>query len=132
MTNNSKSQNFYIHLISDSTGETLSSILRSVMSQFENVAITIKTWSLIRTKGQMERVAKDIAKNPGIILHTIIDHNLQVILKKTCNELKLPCISALSRFTKEFANFFNIEPKEFLRLNQRLNEYRNFDFYCYS
>ena len=42
-----------IHLISDSTGETLSSVARAVLSQFEGVESNDFIWPLIRTKPQL-------------------------------------------------------------------------------
>ena len=44
-----------LHLISDSTGETLGSIARAVLSQFENVETNDFVWSLTRTKTQLDK-----------------------------------------------------------------------------
>ena len=49
-----------IHLISDSTGETLSSVSRAVLSQFEGVESNDFIWPLIRTKSQIEKVVDSI------------------------------------------------------------------------
>ena len=65
-----------LHLISDSTGETLSSVARAVLSQFEKVESNDFIWSLIRTKPQLDRVLEAIAKKPGIVLYTIMHDDL--------------------------------------------------------
>ena len=84
-----------LHLISDSTGETLSSVARAVLSQFEKVESNDFIWSLIRTKPQLERVLDAISKNPGIVLYTIMQDELVEDLRKKCFELQLPCIPVL-------------------------------------
>lgn len=102
---------YHIHLVSDSTGETVSSIIRSVMSQFEKVKTEEHTWSLVRTKGQMDRVLEGIEKNPGIVLYTIIDEALQDTLMRHCNQLRVPCVPVLARVTREISAFFGVEAK---------------------
>ena len=49
-----------LHLVSDATGETLNSIARATVSQFEHVAIAYHRWSLIRTRFQLHRVLEGI------------------------------------------------------------------------
>ena len=94
-----------LHLISDSTGETLSSVARAVLSQFEKVESNDFIWSLIRTKPQLERVLDAISKNPGIVLYTIMQDELVEDLRKKCFELQLPCIPVLSHVIAEFSNY---------------------------
>lgn len=101
----------HIHLISDSTGETVSSISRSVMSQFEAVEAEEHIWSLIRTKGQVERVIEGIKESPGIVMYTILDNKLQEILHESCRKLKLPCIPVLARVTREVSSYIGVEAK---------------------
>jgi regulator of PEP synthase PpsR (kinase-PPPase family) len=97
-----------LHLISDSTGETLSSVARAVLSQFEGVESNDFIWPLIRTKHQIENVVASIAKNPGIVLYTILHDDLIESLKRQCYELKLPCIPVLSHIIGEFSNYLGM------------------------
>ncbi len=94
-----------LHLISDSTGETLSSVARAVLSQFEKVESNDFIWSLVRTKSQLEKVLESIAKQPGIVLYTIMQDNLIEDLRKECFRLQLPCIPVLSHIIAEFSNY---------------------------
>jgi regulator of PEP synthase PpsR (kinase-PPPase family) len=94
-----------LHLISDSTGETLSSVARAVLSQFEKVESNDFIWSLIRTKPQLDRVLEAIAKKPGIVLYTIMHDDLVEDLRKECYKLQLPCIPVLSHIIAEFSNY---------------------------
>ncbi len=95
----------HIHLVSDSTGETVSSIMRSAMSQFDNVKIQEHMWSLVRTKGQMERVMEGIQSQPGMVLYTIIDPDLQQILREGCRKMRMPCVPVLADTIRELSRF---------------------------
>jgi len=100
-----------IHMVSDSTGETVNSVMRSVMSQFDKVDVVEHNWSLVRTIGQMERVLDEISKDPGPVLFTIIDRDMQAALIKRCRKLHLPCIPVLQRVTRDLSNYFGVEAK---------------------
>lgn len=100
---------FNLHLVSDSTGETVSSVARSVISQFEDLDAVEHVWSLVRTKGQMERVIEGIREKPGVVMYTIIDENLQEILYNSCRKMKLPCISVLSRVIREISVYLGVK-----------------------
>ncbi len=97
-----------IHLISDSTGETLSSVARAVLSQFEGVESNDFIWPLIRTKPQLEKVMDSIAKAPGIVMYTILHDELIESLKRQCYEMKIPCIPVLSHIIGEFSNYLGM------------------------
>ncbi|MFT6332495.1 MAG: regulator of PEP synthase PpsR (kinase-PPPase family) [Lentimonas sp.] len=97
-----------LHLISDSTGETLSSVSRAVLAQFENVESNDFIWSLIRTKSQIEKVKASISENPGIVLYTILEDDLIQDLKNYCFNLKVPCIPVLSQIVSEFSNYLGL------------------------
>ena len=95
-----------IHLVSDSTGETLGSICRAVMSQFNDIEIIEKMWSLVRTESKMLKIIEEIKEQKGIVLYTILDENLLKILKKECKKHNISIISALGTVTEEFSKHF--------------------------
>ena len=98
-----------LHLVSDSTGETLSSVSRAALAQFEDVDSKDFIWPLIRTKTQIERVKESITKNPGIVLYTILEDDLIENLKNHCHQLQIPCIPVLSRIISEFSNYLGLD-----------------------
>jgi regulator of PEP synthase PpsR (kinase-PPPase family) len=51
---------FNLHLVSDSTGETVCSVARATLVQFEGIEAKEFVWSLIRTPGQIEKITKII------------------------------------------------------------------------
>ncbi len=97
-----------IHLVSDSTGETLSSVVRAVLSQFNGVESNEFIWPLVRTKPQLERVMESVAKDPGIVMYTILHDDLVQTLRRECFDLKVPCIPVLSHIIGEFSNYLGM------------------------
>ena len=69
---------FHVHLVSDSTGETLNAMARAVCARFNNVLPIEHIYSLVRSQKQLERTLGEIAEAPGVVLHTIVDPALRV------------------------------------------------------
>lgn len=86
---------FHIHLVSDSTGETLNAMARAVCARFENVLPIEHIYALVRSQRQLDRALGDIEEAPGIVLHTIVDDKLRQALEEGCRRLDMPCIPAL-------------------------------------
>ncbi len=98
-----------LHLISDSTGETLSSVARAVLSQFENIESKDFIWPLIRTKQQIEKIKESITQNPGIVMYTILQSEIIDSLKLHCKQLQIPCVSVLSHIISTFSNYLEMD-----------------------
>jgi len=102
-------RNFHLHLVSDSTGETVSSVSRAALAQFEEVEPEEHVWSLVRTKGQMEKVIAGIGAHPGVVMYTLVDPQLRDMLKLECVRRSLPCISILASVVSELSTYFGQE-----------------------
>ena len=84
-----------LHLVSDATGETLNSIARATVAQFEHVSVLYHRWSLIRTRFQLHRVLEGVEAEPGPVLSTVIDKALRDDLETTCVRLGVPVVNVL-------------------------------------
>lgn len=111
-----------IHLVSDSTGETLSSVARAVLSQFENVESKDFIWPLIRTNTQIHKIKDAITKNPGIVMYTILQDDIIDDLKQHCASLQIPCISVLSSVISTFSNYLNMNISNVIGRQHSLDE----------
>src|SRR3977135_3211906 len=77
---------FHLHLVSDSTGETLITVARAVAAQYANVSPVEHVYPLVRTPKQLERVLVEIEENPGIVLFTLLDDELITSLEAKCRD----------------------------------------------
>jgi len=87
---------FHLHLVSDSTGETLITVARAAAAQYEGVSAIEHVYPLVRSSTQLERVISEIEAAPGIVLYTLVESELSVRLEEACRETSSPALSVLS------------------------------------
>jgi len=96
---------FHVHLVSDSTGETLNALARAACARFTNVLPIEHIYALVRSARQLDRALEEIANAPGVVLHTIIDPALRGALEGGCQKLEMPCIPALDPLVSALSRY---------------------------
>ncbi len=86
---------FNVHLVSDSTGETLNAVMRAACAQFDNVQPLEHNYYLVRAERQLDRVLREIAAAPGVVWFTISDPDLRWRLESFCKENGVPILPVL-------------------------------------
>ncbi len=89
----------HLHLLSDSTGETLENIAKAALAQFDGVDTVRHFWPMVRSETHMDRVMSDIAQNPGLVVYTILNIDHRARLETHCRALNLPMVAALDPIT---------------------------------
>lgn len=89
----------HLHLLSDSTGETLEMIAKAALAQFEDAEVSRHFWPMVRSQQHMDRVLEDIAAHPGLVLYTLVSADLRARLEERCRALGLPSVAALDAVT---------------------------------
>ncbi|WDI32756.1 kinase/pyrophosphorylase [Hyphococcus flavus] len=100
---------FHVHLVSDSTGETLNAMLKATASQFAAAKPLEHIYALIRSRSQMEKTLAEIEASPGLVLYTILNPELRRLLEIRCSELQTPAISVLDPLLHAFTDFLGLE-----------------------
>lgn len=100
---------FHVHLVSDSTGETLNAVFKAVTSQFAAAYAFEHIYALIRSRTQMERVLADIETAPGLVLYTVVNPELRRLLEARCSELQTPAISVIDPFIEAFSDYLGLK-----------------------
>ncbi len=101
---------YHIHLVSDSTGETIESLARACLAQFEGIEVKKHNWNLIRSLVLLKTVLKGIRDNYGLVLYTFVDVKLRTELEDFCHENDIPCISVLRPVLRGMIALFGREP----------------------
>jgi regulator of PEP synthase PpsR (kinase-PPPase family) len=96
---------FHLHLVSDSTGETLTTIAKAAAVQFAVVRPIEHVHPLVRTAKQMKRVLQEIEQAPGIVLYTVTNKELAETLEARCRDLKLPSLYVLAPIMQIFESY---------------------------
>ncbi len=96
---------FHLHLVSDSTGETLIAASRAASAQYQGVASIEHVYPLVRTPAQLDRVIAEIENAPGIVLFTLVDSDLSKRLEDGCAGSGSPCLSVLGPILTLFRSY---------------------------
>ncbi len=97
-------QRLHLHLLSDSTGETLDMIAKAALAQFENADVVRHFWPMVRSQQHLDRIMGEIAANPGLVLFTLVSPEIRERLEARCSALSLRSISALDTVTDALAS----------------------------
>jgi regulator of PEP synthase PpsR (kinase-PPPase family) len=101
----------HLHLLSDSTGETLENIAKAALAQFDGVETIKHFWPMVRSEGHLDRILVDIAQNPGLVLFTLVNVETRRKLEARCRALGLPMVAALDPVTDALSNLLGQEAK---------------------
>jgi [pyruvate, water dikinase]-phosphate phosphotransferase / [pyruvate, water dikinase] kinase len=101
-------RSFHLHMISDSTGETLVAIAKAVRVQYSQVRAIEHIHPLVRTPRELERVLKDVGATPGIVLYTLVNQELAEALEQSCKRLNVPCVPALRTILQVFESYLGM------------------------
>jgi [pyruvate, water dikinase]-phosphate phosphotransferase / [pyruvate, water dikinase] kinase len=85
----------HLHLLSDSTGETLEVIAKSCLAQFDDVEAVRHLWPMVRSEGHLDRVLDDIERRPGLLVYTLVNSNIRRELERKCRRRAINAVSAL-------------------------------------
>jgi regulator of PEP synthase PpsR (kinase-PPPase family) len=96
---------FHLHMISDATGETLSTIAKAVRVQYAQVRAIEHLHPLVRSRRELDRVLKDVEAAPGIVLYTLFNGELAEALEQSCKRLNIPCVAALKPILQVFESY---------------------------
>lgn len=96
---------FHLHLVSDSTGETLTTIAKAAAVQYSKMRAIEHVHPLVRTTKQLDRALQEVESAPGIVLYTIVSADLRQEIERRCRDMKLPCLHVLNPIMKVFESY---------------------------
>ena len=102
-------KSFILHLISDSTGETVTHVARACLVQFDDIEVEQRVWPMVRNTGRVDEVLDAIEKQGGFVLYTLVDREIVKQLEDGCTRAQIPCIPVLDPVVAAFGKFLNAE-----------------------
>ncbi|MBL8567143.1 MAG: kinase/pyrophosphorylase [Hyphomicrobiaceae bacterium] len=105
MPHSSASSFFHLHLVSDATGETLTTIAKAAAVQYAEVRPIEHVYPMVRTQRQLSRALQEIEQAPGIVLYTIVNKSLTEEIERRCRELSIPCLHVLQPIMQVFESY---------------------------
>ena len=101
----------HLHLLSDSTGETLEVIAKAALAQFDDADVIRHFWPMVRSQQHLDRILGEIAANPGLVLFTLVNSEIRGRLEERCRALGLPTVPALDAVTARLEDMLGQEAK---------------------
>ncbi len=101
----------HLHLLSDSTGETLENIAKAALAQFDDVETLRHFWPMVRSEAHLERILAEIAQNPGLVLFTLVNPNIRRTLEARCRAIGLPAVAPLDAVNDALSAMLGQEAK---------------------
>jgi len=102
---------FHLHLVSDSTGDTVHSVARACLVQFDEAQAIEHVWSMVRTRAQIDRVLAGIEANHGLVLFTLVNNTLRQVLQDGCRRLQVAAIPVLDPVIGALASYLGRESR---------------------
>jgi regulator of PEP synthase PpsR (kinase-PPPase family) len=112
---------FHLHMVSDSTGETLITVARAVAAQYANVTPIEHVYPLVRSQKQLDRVLTEIEESPGIVLFTLLEADLVSKLEQKCTDLNIPSLSIIGPVLQLFQSYLGAETTQRVGAQHVLN-----------
>lgn len=101
----------HLHLLSDSTGETLEMIAKAALAQFEDADVIRHFWPMVRSQQHLDRIMGELANNPGLVLFTLVNPEIRSRLEERCRAIGLPMVPALDAVTAALQDQLGQEAK---------------------
>jgi [pyruvate, water dikinase]-phosphate phosphotransferase / [pyruvate, water dikinase] kinase len=101
----------HLHLLSDSTGETLENIAKAALAQFDDVETLRHFWPMVRSEAHLERILQEIAQAPGLVLFTLVNADIRTMLEARCRAMGLPAVAPLDGVSAALSGMLGQEAK---------------------
>lgn len=101
----------HVHLLSDSTGETLENIAKAALAQFDDVEVLRHFWPMVRSETHLERILAEIVLNPGLVIFTLVNSEVRRTLEARCRAMGLPAVAPLDTVNLALSNLLGQEMK---------------------
>jgi regulator of PEP synthase PpsR (kinase-PPPase family) len=86
---------FHVHLVSDSTGETLVAMMKASTAQFASATALEHLHALVRSEQQLEQCLETIEAKPGVVFYTLVNSERRARLEAFCRVRNIPVVSIL-------------------------------------
>ncbi|PHR61231.1 MAG: phosphoenolpyruvate synthase regulatory protein [Robiginitomaculum sp.] len=113
---------FNIHLVSDSTGETLETISRAACAQFPQGKAVEHLHALVRSENQLEKCLETIEDYPGIVFYTLVNNDRRAMLEKRCSALNIPAVSILDPTLASLGRYLGVPMSSEVGAQRTMNE----------
>ncbi|MBK0400524.1 kinase/pyrophosphorylase [Limibaculum sp. M0105] len=111
-----------LHLVSDSTGETLYAVAKAVLARFTGTDVAIHMSVFVRSDADLETALRRIAAHPGPVFHTLVDPDHRARVVESARSSGHEAVAMLDAPIDCLARFLGREPDHRPGAQHRLND----------
>ncbi len=119
---NNKSKEFYVFVVSDSTGETAEKVARAAISQFSIPDVHLKRFLLIDSELKLREIITEAADKSALVIFTLVKDELRNIMLQESAEKGIASIDIIGPVLNSIANILNLSPERKPGLIHRVND----------
>jgi [pyruvate, water dikinase]-phosphate phosphotransferase / [pyruvate, water dikinase] kinase len=101
-------KHFHLHLVSDASGETLTTMAKAAVVQLSGAKPNRHMHPLVRNSRQLATVLQHIEASPGIVLYTLVNPDHCALLEARCADLGVPCVPVLKPVIQAFETYLKM------------------------
>ena len=102
---------FHLHLISDSTGETLHALARAALAPFRpETEVRTHLSVFVRTERDLDAALATLRAHPGLVWYTVVDPAMRARIDAVCAELGVEHTSVLTPLIETLARHLGRSP----------------------
>jgi regulator of PEP synthase PpsR (kinase-PPPase family) len=102
----------HIYLLSDATGGTVEMVVSAALSQFKGVDLKLHRYNKLRTREDITLAVEMAAKEPGIMIYTLVNQELGQLLRDFAEAQGLATVDLISPLIYKLSDFFGTMPQE--------------------
>ncbi len=114
------SATLHLHLISDSTGETINAVVRAALARFPRATPELHVAVMVRTAAEMAVAIDELEQHPGAVIYTVADAQRRAQLLDACDRLGVGATSVLDPVIAALADHLGEPPSERAGLQHRI------------
>lgn len=111
----------HIHLISDSTGETLQTTVRAALAPFEQSVITLHEAFLLRSEADIQDAIAQMTRHPGLVFYTLVNADHRTRIEASATTLGYRAIAVLDPLIAQVGEFLGASPTHRPGMQHRLD-----------
>ena len=118
----SKSGDFYVFVVSDSTGETAEKVARAAISQFSIPDVHLKRFLLVDSELKLREIITEASEKKALIIFTLVKDGLRNIMLQESNEKGITSIDIIGPVLNSISYILNLSPERKPGLIHRVND----------
>ena len=112
----------FLFILSDSTGDTASRVVRAALKQFVGDNLTIRRFPNVLRQSEVRAILQEARKRPTLVAHTFAATPLRRIIEEEAKDAAVETLDLLGPLLASLQDFLHKKPQEVPGLYHRLDE----------